>query len=391
MGSAGLQHGRYEAWIELVRELVEIESPSGDREASEQIANVLAPKFEALGGTARHVASELGTHLVIDFQAVQQPAESPLVFIGHTDTVWPRGTLSDRVPWSNDGETVRGPGAYDMKAGIVVMLAALERTQSSRPAVRVVLVCDEEIGSPTSGDLLREAVRDCSGAIGFESPHPSGDFKVGRRGSVRIELEVQGRAAHAALDPELGVSAIDELVDQLARVREFMAKPELSSVLCNVGTVAGGTRANVVPDSATAEIGLRFVDAETEATVLTWLEALAPFREGARVTATKLSHRPTWAPSAADARLLSRVQAAAGEVGQAIDGHPAAGAGDTNLAGSLRVPTLDGFGPAGGGAHAVDEHFSVRSFGERIELLTALLAAPPRNPAQSPPADWGAP
>lgn len=379
MGSAGLQHGRYDAELELVRELVAIESPSGDRQASREIANVLMPRFAALGGTVYEHESTHGVHLVADFPAAGQGSPEPLVLIGHTDTVWSRGTIDARVPWSNDGDTVRGPGAYDMKAGIVVMLAALERTQRNRQAVRVVLVCDEEIGSPTSQELLGEATQGCAGAIGFESPHPDGDLKIGRRGSVRVQLDVRGRAAHAALDPELGVSAVDELVDQLTRIREFLTAPELASVLCNVGTIAGGTRANVVADTAGAELGLRFVDVETEAAVLEWLANLTPVREGAEVTTTRLSHRPTWAASDADAGLLSRVQAAASATGQSIGGRPAAGAGDTNLIGSLGIPTLDGFGPAGGGAHAVGEHFTVRSFGERIDLLTALLLQPAPN------------
>lgn len=372
MVDAGLQHGRYEAELELLRQLVEIESPSQDAEASAVIADVLARRMRDLGGTVERHETDNGVNLVADFDGIGEP----LLLVGHTDTVWPVGTLAGRVPWSNADGIVRGPGAYDMKAGIVIMLAALSRLQSSeRRAVRIVLVCDEEIGSPTSQQLLRTAVDGCAGAIGFESPHPDGALKIGRRGSVRVRLMVEGRAAHAALDPELGISAVDELVDQLVRIREFVNAPELQPVLCNVGTIAGGTRANVVADAAEAEIGLRFVSADTERLVLERIASLEPVREGAKVSAERLSHRPTWQPTEADEALLQQVQTAADAVGQEITGRPAAGAGDTNLIGSLGVPTLDGFGPAGGGAHAVDEHFRVESFGERIELLTALLAA----------------
>ncbi|MGO1575640.1 M20/M25/M40 family metallo-hydrolase [Agrococcus casei] len=371
MGSAALSHGRYEAEMSLLRQLVEIETPSGDTAASALIADVIAERMRELGGEVVLHETSNGVNLVADFAG----SGEPLLLVGHTDTVWPVGTLAGRVPWSIVDGVVRGPGAYDMKAGITVMLAALSRLQGAeRRAVRIVLVCDEEIGSPTSQQLLREATDGCAGAIGFESPHPDGALKLGRRGSVRVRVDVTGRAAHAALDPELGVSAVDELVDQLLRIREFVGAPELQPVLCNVGTVSGGTRANVVPDAASAEIGLRFVNAETEQTVLDWISSLEPVREGAAVSAVRLSHRPTWQPSAADDALLEQVRAAAGAVGQQIGARPAAGAGDTNLIGSLGIATLDGFGPAGGGAHAVDEHFRVESFGERIELLTALLA-----------------
>lgn len=370
MPPAAFSDGRLSDELSLLRQLVAIETPSGDASASAQIADVLAERMRELGGeVVRHETSN-GVNLVANFAG----SGAPLLLVGHTDTVWPVGTLSGRVPWSLGVDVVRGPGTYDMKAGIVVMLAALSRLQrSERRSVRIVLVCDEEIGSPTSQQLLRETTSGCAGAIGFESPHPDGALKLGRRGSVRVRLDVTGRAAHAALDPELGVSAIDELVDQLLRIREFIAAPGLRPVLYNVGTVTGGTRANVVSDAASAEIGLRFVEAETERRVLEWLLALEPVRAGATVTAVRLSHRPAWQPSAVDDTLLEQVRAAAGAMGTWIDARPAAGAGDTNLIGSLGIPTLDGFGPAGGGAHGIDEHIRVDSFGERIALLTALI------------------
>lgn len=360
--------------IALVRELVSIESPSRDTAASARIADVLAARFEAVGGTVRRETTSAGTDLVIDVAG----SGEPLLLIGHTDTVWPLGTLDGEVPWSEDGDVVRGPGAYDMKAGIVVMLAALRDLQHEplerRRAVRVVLVCDEEIGSPASGPLLAERARGTVAAIGFESPHPDGALKVGRRGSARVRVAVTGRAAHAALDPEHGVSAVDELVDQLLAVRRIVADPSLPGpVLCNVGTIAGGARTNVVPAEAAAEIGLRFTDPDTERRVLDALAALRPVREGATVTAQVLSARPAWQASAQDTALQERIAVAGAAIGQRVEGRPAAGAGDTNLLGGLGLPTVDGFGPRGGGAHAVDEHFLRSSLHERVALLRAVL------------------
>lgn len=360
--------------IALVRELVSIESPSRDTAASARIADVLSARFEAIGGTVRREPTSAGTDLVIDVPGTGDP----LLFIGHTDTVWPVGALDGEVPWVEDGDVVRGPGAYDMKAGIAVMLEALRTLQplavERRRAVRVVLVCDEEIGSPVSGPLLAARARGAAAAIGFESPHPDGALKVGRRGSARVRLSVTGRAAHAALDPEHGISAVDELVDQLLAVRRIVADPALPGpVLCNVGTIAGGARTNVVPAEAAAEIGLRFTDPVTERQVLDALAALHPVREGATVTAEVLSARPAWRASAQDAALLEQISEAAAGVGQRIEGRPAAGAGDTNLLGGLGLPTVDGFGPRGGGAHAVDEHFLRSSLHDRVALLRAVL------------------
>lgn len=362
---------RDDAVLSLLRELVRIETPTGDAEASEHVADVLEAQLTALGGAVRRVSIGVGVNLAADFAGVGDP----VLLVGHTDTVWPVGTLDGDVPWSVDGDVVRGPGAFDMKAGIVVMLEALRRTDAAhRRACRIVLVCDEEVGSPGSRGFLEAEAAGSSAAIGFESPHPDGALKVGRRGSTRLRIRVAGRAAHAALDPERGVSAVDELVDQLVRVRAVVADPTLPTpVLCNAGTVAGGGRANVVPDAAEAELGLRFVDPVTESTVLDALGSLAPVRADARVETEILSRRPAWRASEADERFAARLTEIAARLGQQLGGRPAAGAGDTNQIGNLGLPTVDGFGPRGGGAHAVDEHLLLSSLHERIDLLTAFL------------------
>lgn len=361
--------------VARLERLVRIESPSRDAAASEHLAALLAEWWQDAGATVGFEATDAGTSLVAEVAGEGEP----LLLVGHSDTVWPRGALDAAVPWSIDGDIVRGPGVYDMKSGLLVMVAALERLKGRRHrAVRAVVVCDEEIGSPTTQALLRRSAEGVSGAIGFESPHPDGALKVGRRGSTRLRLDVTGRASHAALDPQRGISAIDELVDQLVRVRAVVADPALpSEVLCNVGTISGGGRANVVPAQAQAEIGLRFVDAVTERHVMTALGALTPVRSGAVVETAVLSSRPAWSPSAADARLVAAVSATGRRLGQVVEGRPASGAGDTNLLGSLGIPTVDGFGPRGGGAHAVTEHVSLTSLAERIDLLEALLADVP--------------
>ncbi len=360
--------------ISLVRELVHIETPSYDAPASARIADLLESRLAALGASVKRLRTDAGVHLVADIAG----AGDPWLLVGHTDTVWPSGSLTGQVPWAVSGDTVSGPGAFDMKAGIVVMLSALAQTRdlpdTRRRAVRVVLVCDEEVGSPESAPILRECARGAGAAIGFESPHPDGALKVGRRGSTRLRLSVTGRAAHAALDPENGISAVDELVDQLVRIRRITTADDLPGpVLCNVGTFSGGSRANVVAAHAEAEIGLRFTDPQTERIILTALTNLTPIRDGAAIEAEVLSSRPAWLPSDRDESLLREIAAAAAGLGQVVDGRPAAGAGDTNLLGSLGIPTVDGFGPRGGGAHATDEHFLTSSLLQRVDLLSTLL------------------
>lgn len=348
--------------LALLHRLVHIESPSNDTAASAQLAELLTAELEACGATVTTEATPAGTNL----RAELAGEGTPVLLVGHLDTVWPVGTLAGEVPWRVDGDLVHGPGVFDMKSGIVVMVHALRALRGlPHRAVRIALVCDEEVGSPNSRDFVLRCTEGASAAIGFESPHPDGALKIGRRGSCRLRLEVTGRASHAALDPESGVSAIDELIDQLLRVRAITSDPGLSSpVLCNVGTVHGGGRANVIPDAAHAELGLRFADAESEARVLDHLAALAPIRPGATLRVTRLSQRPTWQPSPAD-------EALARELGLA--GRPAAGGGDTNFLGAAGIPTVDGLGPRGAGAHATTEHASLASLNERIVQLQQFL------------------
>lgn len=365
--------GYEEQVLSRVRELVNIESPSLDTAASARITEVLIGYFASLDVSIESITTSAGTHLLIEAPGTTD--EPPLLLIGHSDTVWPHGTLAGDVPFSIEGDVVRGPGAFDMKSGLVMMVTALEILKGSpRRSVRILINADEEVGSPTSQDLCRRACDGAAGAIGFESPHPDGAFKVGRRGTSRVSLEVTGIAAHAALDPDKGVSAIDELVDQLLAIRGIVAEAsKQATVLCNVGTITGGTRPNVIPEQAAAEIGFRFMDAASEHAVLSRLDQLSPLRNGAVVEVKVLSHRPAWKADARDESLLLEVAALAAEFGWQAAGRPAAGAGDTNLAGSLELPTIDGFGPRGGGAHAVGEHFLLSDLYLRTALLVSLL------------------
>lgn len=366
----GAMLGRLETYVRH-------ETPTGDAARLDALAEVLLARHRELGATVRRVPSPSGDHLVMEHPGRGAKADAaPVLLLGHHDTVWPAGQLDGVMPWRVDDGVAHGPGAYDMKSGLVIMEAALELAQAAgtaHPPVRVVVVADEEVGSPTSSALVAEAARDAVAALGFESPHPDGSLKSGRRGSTRLRLAVEGVESHAALDPDAGVSAVDELVDQLILVRSIVRHAP-GDVLCNVGTVDGGGRTNVVPAAAHADLGLRFADAESERVVLDGLTSLRPIRSGATVATDVMSRRPTWAPDDSTAGLLATVRQAAASVGQRIDGAPAAGGADTNTTGSLGIPTLDGFGPRGAGAHAVHEQVVVESMAERARLVAALLA-----------------
>jgi glutamate carboxypeptidase len=358
--------------IERLQEYVGAETPTGDAAALNAFADRLAGRYAALGATVRRVPTPTGDHLVADFPGRGPRAdEAPLLFLGHHDTVWPIGQLAGAMPWREADGVIHGPGVFDMKGGLVILETALEQVHDRRP-VRVVVVADEEIGSPSARELVTAESAGVYAAFGLEPPHPNGDLKTSRWGSTRVRIEITGREAHAALDPESGISAIDELVDQLIAVRGIVA--QYDEVLCNVGTITGGGRTNVVPGSAAADIGFRFVDPSTEQAVLKAVAELQPVRAEAQLQVRVMSNRPAWQPSPATDELLAKVIEAGRSVGQEVGGAAASGAADTNLTGWLGIPTLDGLGPVGKGAHAVHEQVIAASLGERVALVAAIIS-----------------
>lgn len=354
---------------------VEYETPTGDADALNRFTEVLAERYATLGGSVSRRERATGDHLVVSWDGAAA-ADGWLLVLAHHDTVWPVGQLAEAMPYGDDGQRISGPGVFDMKGGLVVFETALEvlaatATPLARP-IRLIVVADEEIGSPTARPVVEELLPGAVAAVGLEPPHPRGRLKTSRHGSTRIRLSVTGREAHAALDPGRGVSAIDELVDQLLRIRELAAAEP--SVLCNVGTIGGGGRTNVTAGEAYADLGFRFADADSEQRVLAALAKLPAVRPEAELSVRTLTSRPAWTPGGNDA-FLERVRSAGALVGQEVDGAPALGAADTNIAGAAGLPTLDGFGPIGRGAHALHEEIRVDSLASRAALLAAVLSS----------------
>ncbi|MFF3067396.1 M20/M25/M40 family metallo-hydrolase [Kitasatospora sp. NPDC057936] len=355
-------------------DLARIESPSGDAPRLDALAEELAAGFRATGATARREPGPAGDHLVLEW-AGQDETLPHLLIVGHHDTVWPVGTLADWPVAEQDG-TLTGPGVVDMKGGLAVLEGAFallaDLGQRPHRSVRVVVVSDEEIGSPDGRRLVERQLRGAAAVLGLEPPHPDGRLKTARRGSSRVRLTVTGREAHAGNDSRDGVSAVDELVDQLVVVRGLAGQPGTE---LNAGRISGGSRANVVAGRAEAELGLRFSTAEAQRRTLDNLARLTALRPGARVRTEVLSSRPAW-PERSGNPLLRHVRSLAAVLGQQLDGGPAGGAGDTNLPGSRGLPTLDGFGAVGAGAHARHEYIRIDQLAPRIALLAALLAVP---------------
>lgn len=356
-------------------ELVALESPSGDAARLDRLAAELTGGLGAAGAKVDQVPGACGDHLVARLDGRSQGGH--LLVLAHHDTVWPAGSL-DELPYREHADgTATGAGVFDMKGSLVVLETALSLlgelgVDCARPLVALVLA-DEEVGSPDGGRLVARHLDGACAAFGMEPPHPDGGLKTARRGSTRVRLEVTGREAHAGLDAPHGISAIDELTDQLVRLRRLGERPGNA---VNVGRISGGTRANVIAGRAEAEIGLRFTDADAERDALRLLSALPPCRPGARIRTEVLSRRPAWPPGP-DRTLLDHVRRVGERLGLRLTGGPAGGAGDTNWPGAAGVPTLDGLGPPGGGAHARNEHIHLAGLAPRTALLTALLATPP--------------
>src|ERR1044072_1033977 len=245
--------------LSLTRALCEIESPSGDGEGSRAVVSLLAEAAGSVGGVESVERGGgpdgYGDHFIVRAFAPGPHEARPLLLLGHTDTVHPRGTLAAR-PWREDGGRIYAPGIFDMKASCAAALEALRACSALGPKARrpvsLLLTCDEESGSMSGRALIEAEARRASCVLVLEPPAPGGRAKTARKGTGLFTLSVEGRAAHAGLEPEKGVSAVHELARQVGRVNEF-ARPELGTTV-NVGTIRGGTTSNVVAAEAHAEI-----------------------------------------------------------------------------------------------------------------------------------------
>lgn len=365
---------RASAMTETIRHLVEVESPSDNKQAVDRLGELLAGRFEALGGHAKfHRAENFGNHLQVDFHGKRG---EPVLLLGHMDTVYPMGTLASMPCQVADGK-LWGPGALDMKSGIGLMLHALEALQSwyaqdlPRP-VTVLLVSDEEVGSDSSRRIT-EAVARKSGAVLVLEPSlgPLGAVKTARKGVAEYEIKVTGKAAHAGLDFEKGQSAILELARQIAEISKLVDLKR--GLTLNVGLISGGTRTNVVPAEAGAAVDVRIVRMKDAAAIHRKLRALKPFNRKCKLDISGGLNRPPMERNAGVAELYKKASAIAGELGWKLQEAAVGGGSDGNFTAGLGIPTLDGLGGVGEGAHAANESIVLSHMPRRAALLAELI------------------
>lgn len=369
---------RLPAMTHLLARLVSLESPSLAPETQGPIFDLLAEQLAAAGYVARRYAGRRSGGMLLARPARRRRGVPLQVLVGHTDTVWPLGTLAD-MPLRVDEERLAGPGAFDMKGGLVQAVFALQALHDLglEPQVTPVVLfnSDEEIGSPDSRAAVARLARIADRVLVLEPAYgPDGRLKTARKGVMGFEITVTGKAAHAGLAPQEGVSAILELSHVVQRL--FALNDYARGVTVNVGVVQGGTRPNVVAAEATAQVDVRVPTAEDGRRVAEAILGLQPTLSGASVQARLLKSTPPLEFTPRNQRLWQVAQEAAGQLGLALGHVTAGGASDGNTA-SQYTATLDGLGPVGDGAHAAHEFVYLRSLAERTALLALLLLAPP--------------
>jgi len=368
-------HARLHGYLGDLEALVAMDSPTGDREGVNRIGHVLGARLEALGCRVQVLpCSPYGDVVVGDLHGQGQ---SRILLIGHMDTVYPTGTAAARPLVVRDGRAY-GPATADEKGGVLVGLYALQAVAEleRRPFATLTFLLngDEEVGSPGSASIIAEYAARADAVLVLEAARSNGALVSARKGIAVYRLAVRGRAAHAGANPEAGRNAVVELCHKVLAVAALNGR--WPGVTLNAGVVRGGTVSNVVPDSAEVEIDVRAPDDAAAAAVDAALRLLAqsPVVPGTQTELTGGLNHPPMPCRPGTVALLALARRAAAELGFSVGDVTSGGASDANRPSALGVPTLDGLGPIGAGAHSLDEHILIDSIVPRIALLARLIA-----------------
>lgn len=371
----GLEQKKAEM-LALLRRLVEMESPSTDKAAVDRVGRLLAECIAQRGANVRVFPSPLsGDILRAEFRVALGRAKGQILLLGHMDTVWEMGTLA-KMPFRIAQGRAYGPGSFDMKAGIVIALFALDAVRAASEGMRknvvLLLTADEETGSKASRGMIEKEARKSDCALVLESAHgPHGALKTARKGVGEYEIRVQGRAAHAGLEPEKGASAIVELSRQVLRVLDFADAKR--GITINPGVIQGGTRGNVVAAEATARVDVRITRLADGAKLHRQFMGLKPFDKRTKLTVSGGINRPPLERTAGTVELFGKAQQVGRELGMNLNEVAVGGGSDGNFTSALGVPTLDGLGAVGDGAHASYEHVVISELPRRAALLARLI------------------
>jgi len=372
-GLVALMEARLTGILADLETLVSCESPSVDKAAVARSAGVVSRVGSThLGADPEHIVIDGWTHLR---WRLGRGGPGRILLLGHHDTVWPLGSLAAH-PYTAAGGVIRGPGCLDMKAGLVMIFHAMSVLGSADggvDGVTVLVTGDEELGSPSSRSLIEAEAAGCAAALVLEAAADGGALKTERKGVSQYELRVHGRAAHAGLEPERGVNAAVEIAHQLLTVAA-LADPAAGTTVTPT-LLSAGTTANTVPATASLAVDVRVRTAAQQAQVERDMRALRPVVPRARLEVAGGANRPPL-PATASAALYERAAGLAAGLGfPAPPSAAVGGASDGNYTAGVGIPTLDGLGAVGGGAHADDEYVLVAELPRRTALLAALVRA----------------
>ena len=354
-----------------VEMLVRLESPSTDKAAVDRCGAAVAKLLADAGGeVVRLPEPSRGDHIRAEFSG----GPKRVLLLGHFDTVWDVGRI-ETMPLREEAGRLYGPGVFDMKASIAVAalaLRALRRTAGHAPRVVALFTTDEEIGSGTSRVRIEAEARACDAVLVLEPSLPGGAAKTRRKGCGEFTLTVHGVSAHAGIDPKKGASAIHELALQVGALQALQDVEH--GISLNVGRIEGGTRGNVVAERAVAVIDVRVPTMADAVRIETAVRSLTPKNPAVKLEITGAVERPPLERTEGVGRLYDQARAVAGSLGRDLAEGGTGGGSDGNFTAALGIPTLDGLGPEGDGAHAQHENVVLSDLPWRAAFLAALMA-----------------
>ncbi|HQP43511.1 MAG TPA: M20 family metallopeptidase [Thermoanaerobaculales bacterium] len=361
---------RLPRYLEELRALVAIETPTGDVARAERAADLIAALFSGLGTSDREDLAGLGPML-----RIRRPGTgSRVLLLAHNDTVWPAGSWE--VPWLERDGRIWGPGVYDMKAGLLFLpwlLRWLRDAGRDHPELEILLTPDEEKGSPGSRSRIGEAAARADFALVLEPATPLGHLKLARKGSGEFQVDVAGRTAHQGAAPEEGVNAVVEAAHQVLRMLELQDAAAGTTVGPNI--ISGGSASNTIADRVRIVVDVRAWTEGERLRLDEGLRALTPVNEGARVEVRGAWNRPPMEPSPAAVELFERARGIGSALGMSLESAAWGGSSDGCLTAAAGAPTLDGLGPVGDEAHTRSENIVVAELPRRMALLGELVAS----------------
>ena len=359
-----------------IKEMTAIESPTTDKEACNRMAGFLQQKTDQLGLETRRVSNaEFGDHVVADLTTAANKDRPGILLLGHYDTVWPLGEINKR-PVRLEGSRLYGPGIYDMKSGIALAIHAVDylKTNNLPPKLPITMLwnSDEELGSPDSQNLIETLAKKSKYVLVFEPGDlPHGAVNTFRKGAMSFKIQITGKSTHAGGNHQQGLNAIGELARHIITL-ENMTDYQVGTTL-NVGVVKGGTRSNVVAESATAEVDVRTSTAAESDRIKGIIQRLAPTKKGFDFEISQLKCRPPLERHAKVIELYEKARQAANELYLTLPERPSGAASDGNFTAALGIATLCGIGAVGEGAHAIHENIAIDWLPKRLALIIRLL------------------